>query len=191
MLTLFYLFLGLILLFYYLPTPNRPESAFLRAWRDWRRRGERSLCGDEALSRPSLERMKLHAGKIDRDYFDGVDFDALERYLNEAERLTILTELYREVRRRLAPKLRHEIEGAECRVRRRLDAKEMQRYLEERKRRMEEKIRRLVGDRRLSAKEWGRLAEYVTIGRHTLQSRQRLLELEAQMNLSALKRSRF
>jgi len=181
MLTLFYLFLGLILFFYYLPTSNRAENAFFRAWRDWTRGRKRSLCGGGRAGWASLERMKLHAAKIDRRYFDRVDFEALERYLREAERLTALTELLRDVRRRLSPEQRKQIEKEECRIWRHSGEEEQ----------MEQGILRGFSDNRSGFGEALPLAEYFTIGRQILQSDRELGALERAIDLPALKRSRF
>ena len=192
MLMLFYLFLGLMLLFYYLPWSNRPESAFLRAWRDWRRRRDRSLCAEGGgTGRASLERMKFQAAKIDRRYFDGADFEALERLLREAEKLAALTELRRELRRRLSPALRRRLESmGACREWSRLDAA----ALEERLKAAEAALDR--GTRELLAGEEGgrsatELAEYLTLSRHTFRSYLQVKRLEERIGIDTLKRSRF
>jgi len=193
MLLLFYLFLGLMLFFYYLPAPNRPENAFLRAWRDWRHRRERGLCpGSRGRGgRASLDRMKFQAAKIDRRYFDGTDFEKLEDYLKEAERLTALSELRRDVWLRFSPALRRVLGNEECREWSRYDSATLKAHLESEEKNREIQVRDFFGKHRPGRDEMADLAEFFTIGYHALRSYVSVRILEEEIGIEQLKRSRF
>ena len=192
-LLLFYLFLGLLLLFYYLPDSNRPERAFLRAKKDWWRRLGRALCisGRSAdVGAASLERMKFHSVRIDRRYFSGVSFEALERFLREAERLTELATLLRESVRRLPKRWRSSVTGGGlCGAIRTDDPK-----LRQRLRHKAEELERFLtkAEPHQGEGEWlPELAEYLTLLRRTLRSLDALKRLEKETQMNRLRWSRF
>jgi len=115
-LLIFYLFLGLLLIFNYLPFPNRPERLFLtlesrfrklalpliegrpgvsNLWWRWRRK--RALAH---LPR-TLAKMKLWASEIDRKYFDALDEEKLAAYLKSVAQSVRLFALIEPLKHRL------------------------------------------------------------------------------------------
>ncbi len=188
MLMLFYLFLGLLLFFYYLPFSSRPERVFLRSWREWIRGREGRLCGRRRGSvgamRSALERIRAMAASLDRRYFDRIDYGALERWLEEAERATALMEMEEESRRRLPRELRARIaERERCAAGEPLDAEALRRRLEWRNRELE--------GRTLPNGEAADLAEYLALRHAFVRSAIRMNDLEERIGEEQLRWSRF
>jgi hypothetical protein len=97
-LLVFYLFLGLLLIFNYLPIPNRPELLFRQLEGRFRRQVRRLLQPGRGWTRRhaathlpvTLARMRLWSSQLDTRYFNGVDTEALQAYVGEGERIATL-----------------------------------------------------------------------------------------------------
>ncbi|WP_457607063.1 FUSC family protein [Nitratifractor sp.] len=107
LLLVFYLFLGLLLIFNYLPFPNRPERFFLKLEERLQRymaRLLRPLSGEKGWRRwlraharaqlpVALAKAKLWSGQIDYGYFTEVEKEKLAAYLKMLERFATLQAL--------------------------------------------------------------------------------------------------
>ncbi|WP_292657300.1 FUSC family protein [Nitratifractor sp.] len=209
-LLLFYLFLGLLLIFNYLPFSNRPKDLFLRLERRFRELS-RALSGVEAGHKAwrvwqrwalaqlpvTAAKMRLWASKLDRHYFDRLDEKALERYLRSAQLSAEIITLLDPLRRRLSSRgLLGEFEAVEKEVwsflskLRGMELDKARRLAAERGRELDARLRRIdwqaVGRQTL-----GDLARYVTLRKRLIES---LIEGEAarrKAGLEQLKWSRF
>ncbi len=182
-LLVFYLLLGLLLIFNYLPFANRPETLFRQLEKRFRTLGwplasvglgigQNALWRSWALAQipVTVAKMRLWASKIDRKYFDRIDDRALERHLREAERAAGVLVLLEPIRKRLeGSAIVREWKGRNV-VRRPIELSRLFRGdLEEAERRLGELVRELESE--LAGIEWRRydrrelvdLARYITL----------------------------
>jgi hypothetical protein len=207
-LLVFYLFLGLLLLFNYLPIPNRPESLFRQLEARFRRQVRRLLKPGGGWGRRhasahlpvTLARMKLWSSQLDTRYFDRVDTEALQTYLGEGERVVTLLTAVADQERRVAGSalmkaLRAEASGGEIErtLRESLEAGVLARQ--------DSLVRRVVREleRRIASVRWeghpmeeiAAVAQYLTLKKLLWESLFRAETLRERIGLEQLKWSRF
>ena len=209
-LLVFYLFLGILLIFNYIPFPNRAEKILLELEERFRRVivkiANRGI--DSKISSPlhrwrlsiipsTVTKIVIWASKLDKKYFDRVDYEILQEYIKEIKRLSSLALLIEPIRVSIAksPKLstikdRFEILKIDTSIYLKQDIDSAKSIMEMRAKKLD-KILQELDLKSYTEDEIAKIAEYITLKKLMEKSLLMSADLREKAGLEQLRWSRF
>ncbi|GEM_PF-2457092 len=204
LLLVFYLFLGFLLIFYYIPFSNRAESMFKTAEERFKK-----VLIDIANNKVSpklidilyttITKMRVWSSKIDYSYFSGIKSQKLQEYISKGERVLVIYSLILPMYKRVSKnRLFDSIEKIDTNIGKELEMLTNQKIDKDillfRLENIQKSIDNIITTlkwREYSYSEIAEVAEFVTLKKLLIESIVQTIQYREELKLTELNWSRF